>query len=260
MSAPRLYVDASLAPGATIDIDAARARYLNVVLRLEAGGLVRVFNGVDGEWSARIAAVGKRGGVLEAIERLRAQTDAADLILLFAPVKRHATDLIVEKATEMGVRALRPVITRRTVAETVRLDRLRAIVTEAAEQTERLELPDVEEPETLPRLLDGWDANRALIFADEAGDDDDADYGSQDWNAERGRARPIGSALTGVAASSVALLIGPEGGFHPEERRMLRGLPYVTPISLGPRILRAETAVIAGLAVIQSIWGDWKNR
>jgi 16S rRNA (uracil1498-N3)-methyltransferase len=169
-------------------------------------------------------------------------------------VKRHATDLIVEKATELGVRRIRPVITQRTITETVRLDRLQSIAREAAEQTERFDTPEIVEAVSLTKALDGWDVSRPLIYADEAGDEDGAP-----WGGERGRAGPITDAVAAINATSLALLIGPEGGFSSEERRMLRGLSYVIPVSLGPRILRAETAVIAALSVIQAHWGDWRR-
>jgi 16S rRNA (uracil1498-N3)-methyltransferase len=191
---------------------------------------------------------------LEVEDFIRAPRAAPDLDLLFAPVKRHATDVIVEKATELGVRRMRPVITQRTIAETVRLDRLHAITREAAEQTERFDAPEILEPQALSKALDGWDASRPLIYADEAGDDARAL-----WGGERGRAPAIHGVVAALKSEQLALLIGPEGGFTPEERRMLRALPFVAPVSLGPRILRAETAVIAALSVIQAAWGDWQS-
>jgi 16S rRNA (uracil1498-N3)-methyltransferase len=201
---------------------------------------VLLFNGAEGEWACTVAETGKRGAMLRVLERTREQVLPPDLTLLFAPVKRHGTDLIVEKATELGVRALQPVLTRRTQSEIVRTDRLRAIATEAAEQTERLDVPDVRDAAPLTTLLASWDSARPLLFADEAGE-----------------AASVPVALSGVSAPRLALLTGPEGGFDPEERRLLRSLPYVTPVSLGPRILRAETAAIAALALIQAHWGDW---
>lgn len=252
MAVPRLFVAAPLVACAQVALDDAQARYLLSVMRLGEGAEVRIFNGADGEWSARVQPVGRKGALLAVADRLRAQVATPDLTLLFAPVKRHGADLIVEKATELGARALRAVITRRTVAETVRIDRLRRIAIEAAEQTERLDVPEITEPVTLARILDGWDRDRPLVFADEAGDD-----ASAPWGGAAGRGRPLADALREVKASSLALLTGPEGGFDPGERQMLRSLPYVIPVSLGPRILRAETAVIAALAVIQSSWGDW---
>ncbi|MES1199799.1 MAG: 16S rRNA (uracil(1498)-N(3))-methyltransferase [Pseudomonadota bacterium] len=291
MSQPRLLIDAPLAPGAEIDLDENQSRHVGTVLRLGAGDGLRVFNAREGEWKAGIVAKSKRGLRVRVDSFIRAARAAPDLDLLFAPVKRHATDLMVEKAAELGVRRLRPVITQRTIAETVRRDRLQAIVREAAEQTERFDAPEVLEPLQLAKALDGWDASRRLIYADEAGDDADAP-----WGGERGRAAPLldvlrpshlagegrvggnGGVLSGEAAAvtptsisspqggggqsnsaPLALLVGPEGGFTPDERRMLRALAFVTPVSLGPRILRAETAVIAALSVIQATWGDWRQ-
>lgn len=271
MANPRLMINAALGAGAIINLDEAQTRHVGTVLRLDAGDALRVFNSEDGEWRARVDVKTKRGMSVRVEDFVRAARSVPDLDLLFAPVKRHATDLIVEKATELGVRRIRPVITQRTIAETVRLDRLRSIAREAAEQTERFDVPELLEPLALAKALDGWDGSRPLIYADEAGDESDAP-----WGGERGRAAPIAEGLeswtSGVSPARVgfagedaggprklALLIGPEGGFTPEERRMLRGLSHVIPVSLGPRILRAETAVIAALSVIQAIWGDWHN-
>jgi 16S rRNA (uracil1498-N3)-methyltransferase len=243
MPAPRLLIGADLAENAAIPLDVEQAAYLGRVLRLAPGDRVRVFNGRDGEWLARIAEIGKRGGALTLEARTRAQALPPDLELWFAPVKRQATDWIVEKATELGVRALQPVLTRRTVAETVRLDRLAAIAREAAEQAERLEAPDIRPTLTFAQALDGWDETRGLVFADEAGDE--------------GRAAPLVAADL-ARFSRLAVLIGPEGGFDPAERRLLRVKSFVIPASLGPRILRAETAVCAALSLVQALWGDWR--
>lgn len=252
MANPRLLIDQTLHAGAEIALDEAQARHVGTVLRLDAGDSLRVFNARDGEWRARVSAKTKRRMSVRVETLLRAPREAPDLDLLFAPVKRHATDLIVEKAAELGVRRIRPVITQRTIAETVRVDRLQSIAREAAEQTERFDAPEICEPLSLARALDGWDASRPLIYADEAGDD-----ASAPWGGESGRAEPILAALQKVKAERLALLIGPEGGFTPEERRMLRSLTHVIAVSLGPRILRAETAAIAALSVVQSSWGDW---
>jgi 16S rRNA (uracil1498-N3)-methyltransferase len=261
MANPRLMIEAALKAGADLALDEAQARHVGTVLRLSEGDALRVFNAADGEWRARVSAKTKRGMVVRVEDFIRPARTAPDLDLLFAPVKRHATDLIVEKATELGVRRIRPVITQRTIAETVRLDRLQTIAREAAEQTERFDAPEVLEPLSLTKALDGWDASRRLIYADEAGDEEGAS-----WGGESGRAHPIGEAFDSWTAGEdaggprkLALLVGPEGGFTTEERRMLRGLPYVIPVSLGPRILRAETATIAALSVIQSVWGDWRH-
>lgn len=242
MVEPRLFVAAPLGAGAHLALDADQAGYLTRVLRRGVGDGVRVFNGVDGEWRALLETAGKRGATLVCEAPLRAQTTTPDLWLLFAPVKRQATDWIVEKATELGAARLLPTITRRTVAETVRVERLAAIAREAAEQTERLDLPAIDPAQPLARVLDGWDRGRPLVFADEAGEG----------------APPLLEALTGLTSAKLALLTGPEGGFDPDERRLLRALPFVVPVSLGPRILRAETAVAAGLALIQAGWGDWR--
>lgn len=247
-------IDAPLAAGAEIALGDAQARHVGTVLRLDEGDGLRVFNAADGEWRAQVMQKSKRGMSVRVMAFIRPAGAAPDLDLLFAPVKRHATDLIVEKATELGVRRIRPVITQRTIAETVRLDRLQSIAREAAEQTERFDAPQIMPPLPLAKALDGWESARALVYADEAGDEADAP-----WGGEQGRAKPILSAGLPTDAKALALLIGPEGGFTPEERRLLRGLPHVIPVSLGPRILRAETAVIAGLSVIQSVWGDWRQ-
>jgi 16S rRNA (uracil1498-N3)-methyltransferase len=269
MANPRLMIDQPLAAGATLELDEAQARHVGVVLRLDAGDRLRVFNATDGEWRARVASKTRRGMRVEVGEKLRDARAAPDLDLLFAPVKRHATDLIVEKAAELGVRRIRPVITQRTIAETVRLERLQAIAREAAEQTERFDAPQSLAPLPLAKALDGWDGARRLIYADEAGDEAGAP-----WGGAGGRARPIAEALAELVArpagadpaaaaeagaAPLALLTGPEGGFTQEERAMLRALAYVVPVSLGPRILRAETAVIAALSVIQAHWGDWRQ-
>lgn len=253
MPEPRLYTDAPLNEGAEIALDEGQARHVGTVLRLRVGDLVRVFNARDGEWRARLTRADKRGAGVAVESFVRAAKAPPDLDLLFAPVKRHATDLIVEKATELGVRRMRPVITQRTIAETVRIERLSAIAREAAEQTERFDAPEILEPAQLAKALDGWDPERPLIYADEQGDEQGAP-----WGGERGRAPPMLDAVKSQSAGKLALLIGPEGGFTADERRMLRALAFVTPVSLGPRILRAETAVIAALSVIQAAWGDWR--
>lgn len=254
MPEPRLLIDQDLRAGAEIALDEAQARHVGTVLRLDVGDHLRPFNARDGEWRARVTVREKRGMrvVLESL--LREASATPDLDLLFAPVKRHATDLIVEKATELGVRRIRPIVTQRTITETVRVDRLETIAREAAEQTERFDAPEIFEATPLPKALDGWEPTRPLIYADESGDEP-----NKAWGGDAGRARPIAEAVSSIKAEGLSLLIGPEGGFTPDERRTLRGLPYVIPASLGPRILRAETAVIAALSIIQSAWGDWRR-
>ncbi len=244
MPDPRLFLEIDLAPGGRALLEEGPSRYLRTVLRLEAGAGVRVFNGRDGECAATLETEGRRGAALRIGPLLRPFAPAPDLTLLFAPLKRQTTDWLVEKATELGARTLQPVLTRRTNAETVRLERLTAIVREAAEQTERLDLPDVRAPLPLAKALEEWPPGRALFYADEE---------------EAANSAPALKAMQAERAGAVALLVGPEGGFDPEERRWLRGVGFVRPISLGPRILRAETAALAGLTLVQAAWGDWRT-
>lgn len=253
---PRLFVDSTLEADGGVSLSEDQARYLGQVLRKKPGDVVRVFNGRDGEYAAHIADFTKRGGELVCQAQTRAQAASPDVHLLFAPLKRQRTDMIVEKATELGAARIQPVFTARTNSDHVRTDRLRAIAIEAAEQTERLDVPAVEEPAALESLLFRWPESRRIIFADESGDDD-----SRAWGGDAGRAQPIAAALQPFASQEVkwAILIGPEGGFTPEERAHLRTLAYVTPVSLGPQILRAETAALAALTIWQSILGDWRT-
>jgi len=237
---PRLYVEDFLITGAEIDLSQSHAHYLGKVMRLKTGAQIRVFNGADGEWLAELTNIAKRQGALKLIQLLRQPVAAQDIWLLFAPVKKARTDFIVEKATELGTRLIQPVITKRTTSPKVRTDRMQLQSIEAAEQTERMDLPSIAEPVKLQELLKNWDAGRALIFADEAGD-----------------AKPAKLALAAIKTPA-AILIGPEGGFTPEERQLLRNQSYVTPISLGPRILRADTAVAATLSIWQALSGDWR--
>ena len=253
---PRLFVESVLEADGGVSLLEDQARYLGQVLRKKPGDVVRVFNGRDGEYSAHISNFTKRGGALVCQTQTRAQAVSPDIHLLFAPLKRQRTDMIVEKATELGAARIQPVFTARTNSDHVRTDRLRAIAIEAAEQTERLDVPLIDEPTPLDSLLFRWPENRRIIFADESGDDD-----SRAWGGEAGRAPAIAAALQPHASQDVkwAILIGPEGGFTPEERAQLRSLPQVTPVSLGPRILRAETAAMAALTIWQSILGDWRT-
>lgn len=235
----RLFVPHDLSAGAGLDLDEGQSRYLAAVMRLSEGDELAIFNGRDGEWRARVAKVGKRAVALEAEAQTRPQATGPDLDLVIALVKRARLETIVEKAAELGARRVRPVITERTNADHTRVDRLQAIATEASEQTGRLDVPEVLEPVKLDKLIAGWDAQRKLLFCDEAGD-----------------AKPVLAAVG--EGGPWAILIGPEGGFSPKEREMLRALPYATPATLGPRILRADTAAISALTLWQAAVGDWK--
>ncbi len=235
----RLYLDAALSEGIVIDLAQFQAHYLGTVLRKAEGDSLRVFNGQDGEWRAGITAISKRKAKITLGEQLRAPVLCPDITLCFAPVRKHRTTFITEKATELGVAALQPVITARAQFPKLNLDKIRAQVIEAAEQTERLDIPRVEAPLKLAQMIEGWDSARPLIYADEAGD-----------------APPAQEALKAMSASA-AILIGPEGGFTPAEREMLLAQSFVTPVSLGPRILRADTAALSLLTLWQAQCGDW---
>lgn len=249
---PRLYVEHDLADGLELTLDEGQSHYIGRVMRLKAGDPVRLFNGRDGEFAAAVHEVAKRAVTLVLSRRTREQTSGPDLWLAFTPVKKAATDLIVEKAVELGVSKLIPVRTQRCVAQSVRADRFARIASEAAEQSERLDIPAVAEETSLSDLVKSWPADRKLIYCDEAGDND-----AESWGGAEGRAAPIAAQLSGLSNQPAALLIGPEGGFTPEERQMLRSKPFVVPVSLGPRILKAETAAIAALSVWQALCGDW---
>ena len=250
----RLFVPQPLAQGAAVAVGPDQAHYLAKVMRLPPGAAVLVFNGADGEWRATLAEAGRRGALLAVEARTRPQAYPPDLDLVVALVKRGRLETIVEKGAELGARRVRLVTTRRTNADHTRLDRLQAIATEAAEQTGRLDVPQVCAPTPLDRLLDGWDAPRRLAFCDEAGDAPD-----QPWGGEAGRAHPALAALSAQPDGPWALLIGPEGGFAPQERERLRALSFVTPVTLGPRILRADTAAISALTLWQAALGDWRG-
>ena len=250
----RLFVPQPLADGVHIEPSDEQGRYLIAVMRLQLGDELKLFNGRDGEWLFRVSGVSKRGCRLSAERLARPQVLGPDLDLLVSLVKRAPLETIVEKATELGARRIRPVITRRTQADHTNVSRLRAIATEAAEQTGRLDVPEVLEPVKLEKLLDEWDEGRRLMFCDEAGDDPSAE-----WGGREGRARPAPEALEGQARGPWAVLIGPEGGFAPEERDRLRTLDHVTPVTLGPRILRADTAAISALTLWQAALGDWAS-
>jgi 16S rRNA (uracil1498-N3)-methyltransferase len=240
--AARLFVDSPLAAGVMVDLTAAQAHYLRNVLRLEPGAEIALFNGRDGEWLGRIESLGKASCAVRLDERRREQLPEPDLWLVFAPVKRARIDFLVEKAAELGVSELRPVLTRRTAVERVNLERLAANAIEAAEQTERLTVPVVRAPERLPTLLASWPAERLLILCDESG-----------------TAPSIAGEMQGLT-QPLAVLTGPEGGFDESELDALRKLAFVRPVGLGPRVLRADTAALAALAVVQAVAGDWKIR
>ena len=252
---PRLYVDAPLAESGVIALDDEQSNYLLRVLRLEEGAPVRLFNGRDGEWGAAVRKVsGKRAEVIPtALTRKQPEDAGAGLILLFAPVKKDQTDLIIEKATELGAARMVPVLTERTQTRTVRIDRFRKIALEAAEQTERLDLPEIAEAVSLDAALDALPKGAAVIFCDEAGDEAEAP-----WGGQAGRARPMLEVVAGLKGRPAAILTGPEGGFTPAERAFLRGRAETYPVSLGPRILRAETAAISAMTLWQAVCGDWK--
>ena len=244
--APRLFVDAALAAGGRVRLDEAQSGYLLQVLRLRPGDDVLVFNGRDGEWRAGIDRTGKRTCELAIGNPSRPQVDGPDLHYLFAPLKRARLDYLVQKAVEMGVAALRPVMTRRTVAERVNLERMRSNAIEAAEQCGVLRIPEIAAPQPLDRCLDTWPAGRRLIFCDEAATIRDPVRALQSL---REASQPRALAL--------AVIVGPEGGFAPEERDRLLAAPHVTAISLGPRIMRADTAAVAALALVNAVLGDW---
>ena len=241
----RLHVPTPLSPEAAVLPTLDQSRYLTQVMRLKTGDSLLVFNGRDGEWRCVISEILKKGVVLRAEERVRPQALGPDVDLLIAVVKKSALEFAVEKATELGARRVKLVVTQRTQVQHVRMDRLDAIAIEAAEQTGRLDVPMIDEPVKLADLLDGWeactDSGRRLMFCDETG------------------GAPVTGAVAEAGAGPWAILIGPEGGFSPEERERLRALPFTTAVSLGPRILRADTAAIAALALWQAAVGDWER-
>ena len=240
-AAQRLFVDAPLASGARIALSREQANYLLNVLRLAAGDSVIIFNGIDGEWRAVLADTGRKAASLDVEQALRAQETGPDIHYLFAPLKHARLDYMVQKAVEMGASRLRPVLTRRTQAQRVNLERMRANVIEAAEQCGILTLAEIEEPLSLEKTLAQWPQDRLLVFCDE-----DAPM-ADPVVAIRQRATP---------GAPIAVLIGPEGGFDPAERALLMRMEQTLAISLGPRILRADTAAVAALALVQAAIGD----
>lgn len=238
--AQRLFVAADLGGGARIACTPEQANYLANVLRLSTDDAILVFNGRDGEWRARLVEATKRGVVLAVEAQTRAQQQGPDLDFLFAPLKRTRLDYLVQKAVELGVARLRPVLTQHTIAERVNLERMRANAIEAAEQCGVLRVPEVAAPAKLARVVETWDATRRLVFCDERAT----------------VASPI-AALRAIAPGPLAVLIGPEGGFSIAERELLVAKAFATRIALGPRIMRADTAAVAALALVNATLGDW---
>ena len=236
----RLHVTGDLAAGARIMPDPQQSHYLTNVLRMSEGAELLVFNGRDGEWLARVSAKSKKCVELEAVEQTRPQPPHPDLIYCFAPLKVGRLDYLVQKAVEMGAGVLQPVVTQHTQMTKIGTERLEANAIEAAEQCGILAVPKVREAVKLDRLLAGWEPDRRLIVCDE----------------EASTNNPL-PALRTITERKLGLIVGPEGGFSEDERRQLRALPFVTAIPLGPRILRADTAAVAALAVIQATIGDW---
>ncbi|MBD3787481.1 MAG: 16S rRNA (uracil(1498)-N(3))-methyltransferase [Sphingomonadales bacterium] len=234
----RLHVEHPLGPGQAVPLSEGQAHYLFAVMRQAVGARIALFNGRDGEWTAEVVEAGKKRGVLACLEQAAPQLDPPDLWLMFAPIKKVRTDFIVEKAAELGCARILPVQTDFTNAERIRQDRLQAHALEAAEQCLGTAVPEVCELQSLRKLLEGWDPARRILWADES---------------------LVGPAqvLAGLAPGPWAILIGPEGGFSEAERARLRALPFVTPISLGPRILRADTAACAAITLWQAALGDW---
>ena len=247
--ATRLHVDQGLSEGQTLGLDHARSHFLRSVLRLAQGARLAVFNGTDGEWLAEIEGLGKGWCSLKLLEQRRVAEPEPDLWLVFAPIKRARIDFMAEKATELGCSLLQPMMTRFTAVSRVNEERLAANAREAAEQCERLTVPEVRETVSFAKLLTDWPAERRLLVC-----------------AEWGEARPVAEALMAIRAESGgkaqpwAVMTGPEGGFAESELDALRKLPFVTPVGLGPRILRADTAALAAIACWQAVLGDGARR
>ena len=246
---PRVFVDGELAEGARFALSPEQANYLGNVMRLSEGDTVLAFNGRDGEWRCALARPTKKKLDLRPVEPVRRQTPPPTLRYLFAPLKHARLDYMVQKAVEMGAGSLEPVMTQHVQASRLNVERMRANAIEAAEQCGVLTIADCLEPVKFAEMIDGWDAAVPLIFCDERED------AQSPIETLRGLRPPAGEAAT--RSHAIGLLIGPEGGFSGEERERLRALPFVTAISLGPRILRADTAAVAALAVVQAAIGDW---
>ncbi|MDA7947316.1 MAG: 16S rRNA (uracil(1498)-N(3))-methyltransferase [Hyphomicrobiaceae bacterium] len=240
-TAIRLYVDEVPGPDREIDCTRAQVNYLVNVMRLKSGADILIFDGRSGEWRAELIVEARGKSRLRVAERVRQQQEGPDIEYLFAPLKRARLDYMVQKATELGVAVLQPVVTQHTAVQRVNVERMRANVIEAAEQCGVLNVPDVRVPLSFDKLLDGWDASRRIIYCDE-----DAPVAS-----------PL-DVLSRLERAPLAVLIGPEGGFESRERDRLRSLEFVTPISLGPRVMRADTAAVAALSLVNAVLGDWQ--
>ena len=236
----RLYVAGDLGVGMAVALDEGQAHYLLHVLRAKTGNRLLLFNGRDGEWLAEITAASKRGVTVTGLKQTKAQAAGPDIWLAFAPVKKTPADYLVQKAAELGASLLQPVFTRRTIVSRINQERMAANAIEAAEQSGRLSVPQIREGVTFDKLLADWPKERRLLFCDEGGE-----------------AKAMTQAARESRGAPSAILTGPEGGFDPAERTQLRALPFVVPVTLGPRILRADTAALAALAIWQSVCGDW---
>jgi 16S rRNA (uracil1498-N3)-methyltransferase len=239
----RLYTTSPLTLNSTIELTTENVHYLSNVMRKKEGHRILLFNGIDGEFLGQIESISKKHGQIRIISETRKQKAEPDIWLCFAPVKNAPINNLVEKATELGVAVLQPVITQHTIVNRVNTDRLLANAIEAAEQSERLTIPKVTEPIKLEKLLQNWDNNRSLILCDESG-----------------MGEPIIKKLQQIKTSSHAILIGPEGGFSQTEFEIMKNNPYIVRVGMGPRILRADTAAIAALTCVQSILGDWDEQ
>ncbi len=263
----RLYVEAALAERARVEASEGQAHYLLHVMRAKPGDRMSLFNGRDGEWLARVVEVMKRSCAFEVERQTRPQEAAPDLWLCFAPIKKTPADYLAQKATELGSSLLQPVMTQRTIVSRVNTGRMRANAIEAAEQSDRLTVPDIRAALTLEQLLADWPTDRRLLFCDEAGEAPpiaqalgriaeqaaEGSLGAPDTHATRLR-----GSISPLEERKWAVLTGPEGGFGPGEREQIRSREFVMPVSLGPRILRADTAALAALSVWQALQGDWR--
>lgn len=267
-SAPRLFVEQRLEDGARVEIDGNAAHYLGRVMRVATGDAVILCDDQTGEWAARVVGAGKRSVLLEVAERLREREEVPDLWLCPALLKKDRFDFVLEKATELGVARIQPLVTRRCVADKLNLERARSITTEAAEQCARTALPELADPLKLDALLREWPEERLLFFADEMGGEPASEAFAKCSESPRRRGPHVtedridgGPRLGGDSQGlKAAILIGPEGGFDDAERKTIRAHPQARAITLGPRILRGETAAIATLSVWMAVAGDWSSQ